>query len=145
MAYSMRQRANRSSSSTELVAADGPPPIVAIHRPGSRWLSAPHLGSDAVATSAVMLPLRSTLSAAWSPVKAASSTQPMRVGQCDARDRPERMDDGGTLRSPANEVASTFPRSRAIVERILQGVPDEEQVLIAGGNTARLYHFDVVP
>ena len=39
---------------------------------------------------------------------------------------------------------STFPRSRAIVERILQGVPDEEQALIAGGNSARLYHFDAV-
>ena len=37
---------------------------------------------------------------------------------------------------------STFPRSRAIVERILQGVPDEEKVQIAGGNTARLYRFD---
>jgi predicted TIM-barrel fold metal-dependent hydrolase len=40
---------------------------------------------------------------------------------------------------------STFPRSRAIVERILQGVPDEEKAQIAGGNTARLYHFDAVP
>jgi len=37
---------------------------------------------------------------------------------------------------------STFPRSRAIVERILQGVPDEEKAQIAGGNTARLYRFD---
>ena len=40
---------------------------------------------------------------------------------------------------------STFPRSRAIVERILEGVPNEEQALIAGGNTARLYHFDMMP
>jgi predicted TIM-barrel fold metal-dependent hydrolase len=39
---------------------------------------------------------------------------------------------------------STFPRSRAIVERILEGVPDEEKALITGGNTARLYHFDAV-
>jgi predicted TIM-barrel fold metal-dependent hydrolase len=39
---------------------------------------------------------------------------------------------------------STFPRSRAIVERILHGVPDEEQAQIAGGNSARLYHFDAV-
>jgi predicted TIM-barrel fold metal-dependent hydrolase len=39
---------------------------------------------------------------------------------------------------------STFPRSRAIVKRILQSVPDEEQALIAGGNTVRLYHFDAV-
>ena len=36
---------------------------------------------------------------------------------------------------------STFPRSRAIVDRILQGVPEVEQAQIAGGNTARLYHF----
>jgi hypothetical protein len=36
---------------------------------------------------------------------------------------------------------STFPRSRAIVDRILQGVPAGEQAQIAGGNTARLYHF----
>ena len=36
---------------------------------------------------------------------------------------------------------STFPRSRAIVDRILQGVPEAEQAQIAGGNTARLYHF----
>jgi predicted TIM-barrel fold metal-dependent hydrolase len=39
---------------------------------------------------------------------------------------------------------STFPRSREIVERILQGVPAVEKALIAGGNTARLYHFDAV-
>ena len=37
---------------------------------------------------------------------------------------------------------STFPRSREIVERILQGVPEEEKAKIAGGNTARLYGFD---
>ena len=36
---------------------------------------------------------------------------------------------------------STFPRSREIVERILRGVPDEEQAKIAGANAARLYHF----
>ena len=36
---------------------------------------------------------------------------------------------------------STFPRSRAIVDRILHGVPEVEQAQIAGGNTARLYHF----
>ena len=36
---------------------------------------------------------------------------------------------------------STFPRSQEIVERILQGVPEEEKAKIAGGNAARLYHF----
>ena len=34
---------------------------------------------------------------------------------------------------------STFPQSR----KILAGVPDDEQTKIAGGNTARVYHFDV--
>ena len=34
---------------------------------------------------------------------------------------------------------STFPQSRAIVDRILRGVPETEQVQIAGANTARLY------
>ena len=37
---------------------------------------------------------------------------------------------------------STFPRSRVIVERILQDVPDEEKVKIAGTNVAKLYHFN---
>jgi predicted TIM-barrel fold metal-dependent hydrolase len=36
---------------------------------------------------------------------------------------------------------STFPRSREIVDRILQGVPDEEKRQIVGENVARLYHF----
>jgi predicted TIM-barrel fold metal-dependent hydrolase len=36
---------------------------------------------------------------------------------------------------------STFPRSREIVDRILQGVPDEEKRKIVGENVARLYHF----
>ena len=38
---------------------------------------------------------------------------------------------------------STFPHSRAIVDRILQSVPEVEQVKIAGANTARLYHFSM--
>ena len=37
---------------------------------------------------------------------------------------------------------STFPRSRAILDQILEGIPEEEQAKIAGGNTAKLYHFD---
>ena len=37
---------------------------------------------------------------------------------------------------------STFPRSRQIVEEILEGVPEEEKAKIVGGNTARVYHFD---
>jgi predicted TIM-barrel fold metal-dependent hydrolase len=36
---------------------------------------------------------------------------------------------------------STFPKSREIVERLLKGVPAEEQAMIAGGNAARVYHF----
>ena len=38
---------------------------------------------------------------------------------------------------------STFPQSRQILAEILAGVPDDEQAKIAGGNTARVYHFDV--
>ena len=38
---------------------------------------------------------------------------------------------------------STFPRSREILERIFQGVSDDEKVMIAGLNTADLYHFDL--
>ena len=37
---------------------------------------------------------------------------------------------------------STFPKSREIVERILQGVPEDEKAKIAGENCARLYNFD---
>jgi predicted TIM-barrel fold metal-dependent hydrolase len=37
---------------------------------------------------------------------------------------------------------STFPKSREIVERLLKDVPDEERAMIAGGNAARLYHFN---
>ena len=37
---------------------------------------------------------------------------------------------------------STFPKSKEIVERILDGVPEEEAALIAGANTARLYRFN---
>ncbi len=37
---------------------------------------------------------------------------------------------------------STFPRSRQIVEQILQGVPEDEAAKIAGGNAAKLYKFN---
>ena len=37
---------------------------------------------------------------------------------------------------------STFPQSRKILAEIFAGVPDDEQAKIAGGNTARVYHFD---
>ena len=38
---------------------------------------------------------------------------------------------------------STSPQSRKILPEILKGVPDDEQAKIAGGNTARVYSFDV--
>ncbi|HWB47791.1 MAG TPA: amidohydrolase family protein [Stellaceae bacterium] len=38
---------------------------------------------------------------------------------------------------------STFPESRRILSDILAGVPAEEQAKIVGGNTARVYGFDV--
>jgi predicted TIM-barrel fold metal-dependent hydrolase len=38
---------------------------------------------------------------------------------------------------------STFPQSRKILAEILSGVPDDEQAKIVGGNTARVYGFDV--
>ena len=38
---------------------------------------------------------------------------------------------------------STFPQSRKILAEILAGVPDDEQAKIAGGNTGRVYKFDV--
>jgi predicted TIM-barrel fold metal-dependent hydrolase len=38
---------------------------------------------------------------------------------------------------------STFPQSQKILAEILAGVPDDEQAKIVGGNTARVYHFDV--
>jgi predicted TIM-barrel fold metal-dependent hydrolase len=38
---------------------------------------------------------------------------------------------------------STFPQSRKILAEILAGVPEEEHAKIVGGNTARVYGFDV--
>ena len=38
---------------------------------------------------------------------------------------------------------STFPKSREILTEILAGVPDDEQAKIVGGNTARIYDFDM--
>ena len=38
---------------------------------------------------------------------------------------------------------STFPQSRKILAEILSGVPEDEQAKIVGGNTARVYGFDV--
>ena len=59
----------------------------------------------------------------------------------------DNMDVG--LRLSASE--STFPQSRKILAEILAGVPDDEQAKpapdpdpgIAGGNTARVYNFDL--
>jgi hypothetical protein len=36
-----------------------------------------------------------------------------------------------------------FFRPRDYSDRLLEGVPDDEQAKIAGGNTARVYNFDV--
>jgi predicted TIM-barrel fold metal-dependent hydrolase len=38
---------------------------------------------------------------------------------------------------------STFPQSRKILADILAGVPEDEQAQIVGGNTARVYGFDL--
>ncbi|MFQ6030190.1 MAG: amidohydrolase family protein [Dehalococcoidia bacterium] len=38
---------------------------------------------------------------------------------------------------------STFPRSMETLDEILEGVPQEERAKIVGGNTARLYNFDL--
>jgi predicted TIM-barrel fold metal-dependent hydrolase len=38
---------------------------------------------------------------------------------------------------------STFPQSRQILAQILAGVPEDDCAKIVGGNTARLYHFDM--
>ena len=32
----------------------------------------------------------------------------------------------------------TFPRSRQILEKVLEGVPEDEKVKIVGGNAAKL-------
>ena len=36
---------------------------------------------------------------------------------------------------------STWPKSREILDQILVDVPEDEKVLIAGENVARLYQF----
>ena len=41
------------------------------------------------------------------------------------------------------DLIGVDPRSRKILAEILAGVPDHEQAKIAGGNTARVYRFDV--
>ena len=38
---------------------------------------------------------------------------------------------------------STFPKSREILDQILEGVPQEDRVKIVGSNAARLYNFDL--
>jgi predicted TIM-barrel fold metal-dependent hydrolase len=39
---------------------------------------------------------------------------------------------------------STFPQSQKILAEILAGVPDDERARIVGGNTARVYGFDLL-
>jgi predicted TIM-barrel fold metal-dependent hydrolase len=38
---------------------------------------------------------------------------------------------------------STFPQSQTILERILDGVPDDERRKITRDNAARLYEFEI--
>jgi predicted TIM-barrel fold metal-dependent hydrolase len=38
---------------------------------------------------------------------------------------------------------STFPRSRQVLDRILQGVPEPERAKVVGLNAARVYNFDL--
>jgi predicted TIM-barrel fold metal-dependent hydrolase len=38
---------------------------------------------------------------------------------------------------------STFPRSREVLDQILQGVPEDERAKVVGLNAARLYNFDL--
>ena len=48
---------------------------------------------------------------------------------------------GGARPYPHTE--STVPQSRKILERILDGVPDEERRKIVRDNAARLYGFEI--
>ncbi len=42
-----------------------------------------------------------------------------------------------------NDVASCFPWSREVLDRILHGVPEHERAKVVGLNAARLYNFDL--
>ena len=37
---------------------------------------------------------------------------------------------------------STFPRSREVIDEIMEGVPEDERDQIVGRNAANLYHFN---
>ncbi len=50
--------------------------------------------------------------------------------------------DGLLWGSDYPHAESTFPKSREIIDQILSNVPEEEKAKIAGGNTAKLYHFN---
>ena len=62
-----------------------------------------------------------------------------------------RMWDNRMWGSDYPHSQSTFPQSRKILAEVLAGVPDDEQAKpapdhdpgIAGGNTVRVYNFDV--
>ena len=58
------------------------------------------------------------------------------------RDRSLIGVDGLMWGSDYPHTESTFPRSRVILERILEGVPPEERRRITALNVARLYQFD---
>jgi hypothetical protein len=40
-----------------------------------------------------------------------------------------------------SHAESTWPRSRQVLEAILEGVPEAERQKIAGANAARVYHL----
>jgi len=62
---------------------------------------------------------------------------------CDVIGPDDMMWDNMMWGSDYPHSESTFPQPRKILAEILAGVPDDEQATIAGGNTARVYNFDV--
>ena len=59
-----------------------------------------------------------------------------------SRDTGVRRDYGDRRFDPS-DLRAFRSQSRKILAEILAGVPDDEQAKIGGGNTARVYNFDV--